>query len=252
MLLFALTLLAGCSADVTAPFPESQALLVGTLVVETHPSLQGPAVAGIEFSGRFDPGRDPQGALRRVQSGAFTLLDREIEPVGTEGAGIRLYRTTWEEVWGEGTSGSGAGREEGGLLPADVRGWTRPLEIRPPTVGGLPATTEAFRFGACAAHRSSEAAVVVRVQCDGSFSRPVHVGWRLTVRSPENGAVVLRLEGDRPPPSLIQVPGAWLPERSLPWAVELEITQRYGWSLAGGTYRTNLVVRWRNLWPPGS
>ena len=233
MAILALTGPVGCSADVTAPFPESQALLVGTLVVEAHPGVEERSVRGVEFSGRLDPGRDARGALRPVGSGALTLLARGIEPVGAEGAGIRLYEAAWEEAWG----GAAAG------------GASRPLEIQPPAVGGLPEATEAFRFGACAADRLPDAVVAVQVQCDGSFTPPVHVAWRLTVRNPEDGVAVLRLEGDRPPPPAIEVPRDWLPEDPLSWEVELEVTQRFGWSVAGGAYRTNLVVRWRHLWP---
>lgn len=248
---------AGCSADVTGPFPETGALLVGTLVVEA-PSE--PIQAQVSFTGRLDPGRDPGGRLRRVEVERLGLPARALDPVAREGAGIRLYEGAWEIPWGAGQGGE-PGEPGSGSLPGPAGA----MEVAPPAVAGIPPVTAPFRFGSCTAVRLPDEQAAVAVECDRSLARPVHVAWRLLVRRASNSAVVLRMEGDTEPPRRIQVPEAWLPEGQGgitggaegatsasppdPWILELEITDRYGWSHAGGAYRTNLVVRWQHRWP---
>lgn len=269
---------AGCTADVTGTFPESGALLVGTLVVEAPEvgwgdvgdggtsslhsgagvALSDPAQAQVSFTGRLDPGRDPGGRLRGVEVERLGLPSRELEPVGREGAGIRLYEGAWEIPWGRGEVGVAEESSGSGSLP----GPSGAMEVTPPAVAGINPVAASFRFGSCGAVRLPEEEAVVVVECDRALASPVHVAWQLLVRRASTNAVVLRLEGDTEPPRRIQVPEVWLPggqaevageETSAsspnPWILELEITDRYGWAHAGGTYRTNLVVRWRHRWP---
>lgn len=260
----ALAIGAGCSADVTGPFPEAAALLVGTLVVEVPtaaPEVGGASLeapAGVSFSGRLDPGRDARGRLRGVEVERLGLPSGELVPAAREGAGIRLYEGSWDVPWSQGAGGAGAPGSSSRPGPPG------PMEVTPPTVAGIAPSEVPFRFGPCAAQRILDEGAAVTVACDRTLTRPVHVEWRLVVRRPSDNAAVLRLEGGTEPPLQIRVPESWLPAQDrgqvggadagsgsapTPWIVELEITDRYGWAQGGGSYRTNLVVRWRYRWP---
>ena len=185
-LIASLVAVAGCIDFVEPELPERGAPAVLQLAVRLLETGM------TEVDGRLVPGLDEAGVPRRVTDERLRVLGRDLDPVSTEGAGVREYRAEWPDTASAASAIEARGPGLAGLTAPGIRWYAMRHD------GPTSLTYEA----------GSDLALTVDVRPGTAEPEPDIRFWFLTL---SDSTSVFRLGADGAPPDTILVPARWVP-----------------------------------------